>query len=158
LKSCKWLVVSCLFKFMSNLEPIDEKDLNLAEKFKGGVVEKEGAEDIPIQTEKEKPAEKTAAEKEDSYAKILARVKQPAAGAVPADEEVKEDAGKVYQKTDADSQIQHLVDIAMAKGVVHAVKVARHMEDNYVLDMFHDKLLADELHDALFKKGLIREI
>ncbi len=158
MKSCKWLVVGCLFKFMSNLEPIDEKDLSLAEKFKGGVVEKKEAEEISAQVEKGKPAEKTAAEKDDAYAKILARVKQPAAGAAPADEEIKEDAGKVYQKTDAESQIQHLVDIAMTKGVVYAVKVARHLEDNYVLDMFHDKLLADELHDALVQKGLLKEI
>jgi hypothetical protein len=41
---------------------------------------------------------------------------------------------------------------------LHAVKVARHLEDDYVLDTFHDKLLADELHDALLKKGLIEEI
>ena len=142
---------------MTNLEPIEEKDLNLEEKFKSGTLEKKGVEKISPPIEKEALAEKAAAEKEDAYAKILARVKQPAAGA-PSDEEIKEDAGKVYQKTDAESQIQHLVDIAMAKGVVHAVKVARHMEDNYVLDMFHDKLLADELRDALVKKGLIQEI
>lgn len=141
----------------SNLEPIEEKDLNLEEKFKSGTSEKKEVEKIPAPIEKEKPVEKAAAEKEDVYAKILARVKQPSAGA-PSDEEVKEDAGKVYQKTDAESQVQHLVDIALTKGVVHAVKVARHLEDNYVLDMFHDKLLADELHDALVKKGLIQEI
>lgn len=145
---------------MSNLEPIEEKDLDLENKFKRGQAEKAPGEKVeqPVfKVEKEKPAEKTAAEKEDAYAKILARVKQPAAGA-PSDEEAKEDAGKVYQKTDAESQIQHLIDIAMAKGVIHAVKVARHLEDNYVLDMFHDKLLADELHDALVKKGLLEEI
>lgn len=145
---------------MSNLEPIEEKDLDLENKFKGEQEEKalEGKTEQPVfRAEKEALAEKAAAEKEDAYAKILARVKQPAAGA-PPDEEIKEDAGKVYQKTDAESQIQHLVDIAMTKGVIHAVKVARHMEDNYVLDMFHDKLLADELHDALVKKGLIKEL
>ncbi len=144
---------------MSNLEPIEEKDLDLENKFKGGQEEKapkEKAEQPVFKAEKEMLAEK-AAEKEDAYAKILARVKQPAAG-VPSDEEVKKDAGKVYQKTDAESQIQRLVDIALTKGVVHAVKVARHLEDNYVLDMFHDKLLADELHDALVKKGLIKEL
>ncbi len=145
---------------MANLEPIEEKDLDLENKFKIGQAEKTPggkAEQPAFKVEKKAPAEKATAEKEDTYAKILARVKQPAAGA-PSDEEVKEDAGKVYQKTDAESQIQHLVDIAMAKGVIHAVKVARHMEDNYVLDMFHDKLLADELRDALVKKGLIQEI
>lgn len=145
---------------MSNLEPIEEKDTDLEKKFKGGMPEKlEAVKEEPAVFKKEKEAlrETSAAEKEDAYAKILARVKQPAAGAL-SDEEIKEDAGKVYQKTDAESQIQHLVDLALAKGVVHAVKVARHMEDNYVLDMFHDKLLADELYGALVKKGLIQEI
>ena len=46
----------------------------------------------------------------------------------------------------------------MQKGVVHAVKVARHLEDNYALDEFHDRMLADELHEALIKKGLIEEV
>jgi hypothetical protein len=32
------------------------------------------------------------------------------------------------------------------------------MEDNYVLDTFHDRLLADELHDAFVKKGIIKEL
>ena len=59
---------------------------------------------------------------------------------------------------DAETQIQHLVDLAQQKGIMHAVKVARHMEDNYILDTFHDKMLADELHDALIKKGMIKEM
>src|SRR4030042_6273565 len=138
---------------MSNLEPIEEKDLDLENKFKGGQEEKAQESNIEqpaFKVEKELPAEKTAAEKEGAYGKILARVKQSAISAA-SDDEIKEDAGKVYQKTDAESQIQHLVGIALAKGVIHAVKVARHLEDNYVLDMFHDKLLADELRGALVK-------
>ena len=73
-------------------------------------------------------------------------------------EEVASDAEAGAQKSDAESQVQHLVDIAQQKGVMHAVRVARHMEDNYVLDAFHDSMLADELHDALMKKGMIKEI
>jgi hypothetical protein len=32
------------------------------------------------------------------------------------------------------------------------------MQDNYVLDTFHDRMLADDLHDALVKKGMIKEL
>jgi hypothetical protein len=56
---------------------------------------------------------------------------------------------------DAESQIQHLVDLASTKGVVHAVKVARHMDDNYVLDMLHDKMISEELHKVLVERNLL---
>jgi hypothetical protein len=142
---------------MSNLEPIEEKDLDLEHKFKS--LEPQSFE-IPEKkeaVEKEAPSEIIAAEKDDAYAKILSKVTKVA----PVDtgeEDVKSDAEKTHQKTDAESQIQNLVDIALAKGVVHAVKVAKHLESNYVLDMFHDKMLSDELHNALLEKGLIQDI
>lgn len=147
------------------LEPIEEKDLNAEQKFKGGgalkketeaVATPEESKEAPAKVESEKPQEISKAEKDDSYGKILSKVKaQPAVQ--PNEDDVKDDAKKAIEKTDPESQITNLVDLAMTKGVVHAVKVAQHMEDNYVLDMFHDKLMADELHDALVKKGLITE-
>lgn len=145
---------------MANLEPIEENDIDLEGKFKGKKIE-EGRiakpEEPVFDIEKETFQETVAAEKDDAYGKILSKVQaQPQTDA--SHDELKEDAENVYQKTDAESQIRHLVDIALIKGVVHAVKVARHLEDNYVLDMFHDRLIADELHDALVKKGLIKEI
>lgn len=141
-------------------EPIEEKDINLEGKFTVGKEKPELAiskEAEISKTEKETAKEISGAEKDNAYGKILTKAQsqpQPTA----SDDDIKKDAELVSQKTDAESQIQHLVDVAMQKGVAHAVKVARHMEDNYVLDMFHDKLLADELHDALLKKGLIKDI
>lgn len=108
--------------------------------------------------EKETSSEVAASEKDAAYNKILAKIKKPAGDEDVAQEEVKLDAEKFFDRTDAESQVQYLIDIALNKNVVHAVKVARHLEDNYVLDMFHDKMLADELHDALVQKGLIQEI
>ncbi len=141
-----------------NLEPIEEKDLNLEGKLgKAAPPEKKIEGEPAAVVEKEMPQEIGAAEKEDAYAQILSKIGQQQPVVISGDE-VKADAKNVYQKTDADSQIQHLVDLAMTKGVVYAVKVARHLEDNYVLDMFHDKLLADELRDALVKKGIIKEL
>lgn len=153
----------------SNLEPIEEKDLDLGSKFgnpeaanKSEGIEKSADFPVPAEitenkTEKEPAKEVISAEKESAYNKILARLqakKQVAA----KDDDVDKDAKDVSKKQDAEGQIQHLVDLAMAKGVIYAVKVAKHLEDNYVLDMFHDRLLAEELHDALVKKGLITEI
>lgn len=142
---------------MGNLEPIEEADLDLKDKFK--VAKQESGDITTSETapEKEVAPEIVSAEKDGSYSKILSKVhqhQQDDAG----DEDVSKDAENVYQKTNTESQIQNLVDIALTKGVIHAVKVAKHLEDNYVLDMLHDRLLADELHDALVKKGLIKEV
>ena len=142
----------------SNLEPIEEKDLDLESKLKYGETGFSATkEDIPSQKiEKETPQEISAGEKDDAYNKILSNVQTQTDE--NNDAAVANDAKTGAQKMDAESQVQHLIDIAQQKGVVHAVKVARHMEDNYVLDTFHDKMLADELHDSLVKKGMIKEI
>lgn len=152
----------------SNLEPIDEKDLDLGSKFGNpeAAGKPEGMEksaDFPVpaevienKNEKEPAKEVISAEKENAYNKILARLQAKKQAAVNNDD-VGKDAEDVSKKQDAEGQIQHLVDLAMSKGVMYTVKVAKHLEDNYVLDMFHDRLLADELHDALVKKGLIKE-
>lgn len=148
-----------IYIIMSNLEPIEGSDLDLESKLKEGRGELSRREGTgqPIKAENEVPKEIISSEKDNAYGKILSKIQaQPPADVNP--EEVEKDAANVFQKTDAESQIQRLIDIAMAKGVIHAVKVARHLEDNYVIDMFHDKILADEFHDALIKKGLIKEI
>lgn len=95
-------------------------------------------------------------EKEDVYAKILAIVK---AETPPADDSsVPRDAEAVRAEETAELKINNLVNLAMQKGVIHAVKVARHLEDNYTLDEMHDRLLADEFHKALLEKGLLKEL
>jgi hypothetical protein len=116
------------------------------------VLEKEA----PFQLEEETRQEISAAEHEGAYHQILSKVS--ATQTAISQDDIKDDAQKVYQKQDSEGQIQHLVDIALQKGVYHAVKVAQHLESNYVLDQFHDKLLSDELHSALLQKGLIKEM
>jgi hypothetical protein len=141
----------------SNLEPIEESDLDLEGKLTRGAVDHSQPSEKPVfKVEKEQTLEVVAAEKDSAYGNILAKVHTQ-----PADNQMHDvagDAQAAYQKTDSESQVQHLVDLALQKGVVHAVKVAQHLEDNYVLDAFHDKMLADELHSALVSKGLIEEI
>ena len=144
----------------SNLEPIDEKDLNLEGKFLGGKEksfgenEKEGI----FRVEKSDSQEKVAAEKDDAYARIMAKISDDSQAQALLDDDVADDARVASLKTDADSQISHLLDVAINKGVIHAVKVAKHLDDNYVLDSFHDKLLANEFHDALVAGGIIKEL
>lgn len=143
----------------SNLEPINDSDLDLSNKF--GHVEKGKAvsaddkkESIVFAVEKESPKEISGAEKDASYNEILAKLPQKSTN--DSDEEdIKNDAVEVSAKMDAESQIQHLLDLATTKGVVHAVKVAKHMDDNYVLDMMHDKMISDEFHNILVEKNFI---
>ncbi len=142
----------------SNLEPIEDSDLDLEGKIKRGTTGNVQEKEAPVfAAEKETPVEISAAEKDNAYGNILSKVQVQADDKIDQ-QEISQDAAIGIQKTDAESQIGHLIDVAQQKGIIHAVKVARHMEDNYVLDTFHDRLLADELHSALLAKGMIKEL
>jgi phage terminase small subunit len=141
----------------SNLEPIEESDMNFEEKLKSQGEGQEQEISANFEIEKEKPQEIVAAEKDSAYGKILSKV-QTQSDDVLDQNVIVDDAKMGAQMIDAESQVRHLIDIAGQKGVVHAVKVAQHMQDNYVLDTFHDRMLSEELHDALISKGMIKEI
>ncbi|MFZ2188321.1 MAG: hypothetical protein WAV73_02035 [Candidatus Moraniibacteriota bacterium] len=144
------------------LEPIEDGDLDLKNKFlKGGpegeksVVSSSPKDDPEVIPTPEAPERKEGkVERDDTYAKILAKVKS---SNPVAQNDVSTDAKIAGEGTDYENKIIKLVELAEAKGVVHAVKVAQHMEDNYLLDELHDRLLATDLHDALVKKGMITE-
>jgi len=144
---------------MPNLEPIEERDIDLKNKFTEKPEEivsvgKKLPESVvsPEMTVERKEGQ---AEKDDAYSKILSKVKT----VQPADNQtVAGDAQVMSVAETAENKIEKLIQLAMQKGVVHAVQVARHLQDNYALDEFHDRLLAQEFHDALIKKGLIEEI
>jgi len=149
---------------MSYLEPIEEGDLHLAERF-GGVSSEQQSEDgvlrqPEVQSEEqsesrvEGASEKSRAEKDHAYGKILAQVQ----AATPSDDsqaDIAQDASEVHRGIDRDSQLSHLVDIALTKGVSHAVATAEHLNDYYMLDQLHDTLVHDDLHQKLIEKGLI---
>lgn len=144
------------------LEPLEDADLNAEKKInpekKKSIQPEAPITDAPAEKETkiETAQEIASAEKDSAYSKVLSQVKKASAKDEDKDE-IAKDAEAANKKTDAESKIQHLVDLTMQKGLFHAVKVAQHMQDNYVLDMFHDKLVTEELHDALIKKGLIKE-
>jgi hypothetical protein len=149
----------------SNLEPIEDADLNLKNKFLGNAEKTavdgdkkeigKKVETLEFGGEKVPERKEGAAEKEAAYSKILSKVKTPTA---PVDETVTSDAKATSEEMRAEAKIERLVHLAQHKGVIHAVKVARHLDDNYTMDEFHDRLMADELHDALVLKGLIKEL
>jgi len=142
----------------SNLEPIEESDLDLEGKIKRGTTGAAVEQVAPLVIETEIAHEVSSAEKDETYDKILSQVQTTQVDGELDQAVIASDAKDGIEKMDAQSQVQHLIDIAGQKGVVHAVKVAQHMQDNYVLDTFHDRMLADELHDALVSKGMIKEL
>ena len=141
------------------IKPTEEKNLDSSseEKFKGKIEFPPEKEKESFEIEKEPASELSPTERDNAYNRILSKLQESKQITVDPNA-VNLDASLVNQEKDAEGKIQYLVDLAQNKGVFYAVKVAQHLENNYVLDMFHDKLLSDVLHDALVKKGLIKEI
>lgn len=152
------------------LEPIDESELNLKSKFLAGeVVKSEKPENVmssksgseinlaseAVPSPEVREQKEGQMERDSAYDKILAKVKN---SSTVIHNDVSSDARIANDELDYENKIINLVGLAQLKGVAHAVKVAQHMEDNYLLDELHDRLLAQELHDALVKKGMITEI
>lgn len=142
--------------------PVREESLSLKEKFarmdeikkvKEAAIEKKvGSAPVPeAAPEKEEERVEEGTDQEKTISKIT--VSRPE---VQAD--VVQDAKSVNWERDIENKIEKLVRIAELKGIPHAVKVAKHLDDNYALDEFHDRLLTEELHDALVNQGLIEEV
>lgn len=94
---------------------------------------------------------------EGKYNEILSRVTpQAQTASQTSDEDAKLDAKSIGETIDEESKVQKLLDLASAKGVVHAVKVARSLQDYYALDRMHDELV-DKLYEGLLAKGLIEK-
>jgi len=153
-------------KKQSHLEPIEEEDLNLKEKFSGTVspeVKKEtklGKENkLETSVDGIPKSQEGSTEKESVYNKILSKASsQKTENEVSGAEKIELDAQVADTKMDTESKVKHLIELAQNKSISYAVKVARHMEDNYVLDELHDKMLGEELYKALLKKGMINKI
>lgn len=136
-------------------EPIEES-VDLREKFVGG-----GAAHIempaPVQEQSTEHAqEHVAAEKSSAYNHILTKAQsQGDDGSDDHAHTIVQDAKRGASHVDVASQVTHLMDLAQAKGVTHAVRVAQRMSDYYVLDKMHDQMLSDQFHAALSEKDLI---
>lgn len=123
---------------------------------------KESVEQVPatspekvLDTEKLVVPETGREKTEERYQEILSQV-IPKGNVTSGDDDavIVLDAKHIGALTDEESKVQKLLDLASAKGVAHAVKVARSLRDYYALDRMHDEL-ADKLYQGLLDKGLI---
>ncbi len=58
---------------------------------------------------------------------------------------------------DTAGQVKKLAVLAFEKGISHSIEAARSLNDAYLLDELHDKLVG-ELHQELVKKGKLKDI
>jgi hypothetical protein len=69
----------------------------------------------------------------------------------PASQTVSADVDAAHA-LDAETRVEHLVRLAEAKGVPHAVAVAQKLNDFYALDLLHDELV-EKFHTLLDSRG-----
>ena len=64
--------------------------------------------------------------------------------------EAEQKANKIHFLGD-DEKLKHLLEMAREKGVVFAIKVAKSMNEPYLLDTFHDLLAKEGLYEQFIK-------
>jgi hypothetical protein len=137
----------------------EEKILKADSKNENPEIEQAGREELSFDAappEKEIFIEGGQERAEGKYEEILSKVSPKGTSAPSADEDVTLDAKNISATIDEESKIQKLLDLASTKGVAHAVKVARSLNDYYALDQMHDAL-ADKLYQGLLEQGLIHK-
>lgn len=58
------------------------------------------------------------------------------------------------KKLDVDDQIGYLMQIATGKDPILAISIAKHLNDNYILDELHSDLTEDKIRKVLIEKKL----
>ena len=79
------------------------------------------------------------------------------------DSMVSEESVEIHAKDislikDIEQQIEKIVQLAVQKDPYVAIKVAKHLDENYILDQVHDKLREDEVRKILIDKKLLENI
>jgi len=120
---------------------LEKKDRDLIERENNKGPEKEPNMDNTVDLIKEK-IEKRAIVVDDEKSK-------------DRDGELSLYAEDISKMTDVGSQIESLTKLATEKDPITAIKVAKHLDENYVLDKFHDKLMEEEIKKILIEKGLL---
>ena len=86
---------------------------------------------------------------------IVAQVKK-VSGTAQTTFSATDDARDVSLLSDIESQVTRLLDLAVQKGIPHAVDVARKMKSYYLLDRMHDDMV-DKFYQGLIDKGVIEK-
>lgn len=61
---------------------------------------------------------------------------------------------KKIKSLEKKDQLQFLINLAFEKGLNRAIKIAKDLNDAYVLDEFHD-LVVDKLYSELKRRGRV---
>lgn len=99
-------------------------------------------EEAEIQEQKETKKEGVSIEEEEALRKQLRQEIE----AMELNEDLREEAAKKAKKIEflgEQGKLEHLISIAKDRGIVFAVRVAKDMNDPYILDTFHDFLVKD---------------
>ena len=98
--------------------------------------------------EKEQVVEQAPEQKNERVGELLQKIDTHTASLqATTQNQVKEDAASL-SLIDEEERVTRLLSLADTKGVVHAVSVARTLEDFYALDVFRDTLI-ERLHEKL---------
>ncbi|MEK9173847.1 MAG: hypothetical protein AAB845_01115, partial [Patescibacteria group bacterium] len=90
---------------------------------------------------KEQVVERAPEQKSERMGELLKKIDTHTASLqTTTDDQVKDDATSL-SLVDEEERITRLLSLADTKGVIHAVSVARQLEDLYALDMFRDTLI-----------------
>ena len=134
-----------------NLQEIEKLEKELAEKKAAFGVEgeKDGIETKELEITKENLQEKSPTQPATSQSQIQ------------QDDDSSDDKNKTttteLKNLDTAGQVNKLTTLAFEKGLEHSIKIARSLDDAYLLDELHDKLIG-ELHEELIKKGKLKKI
>ncbi|PIQ92328.1 MAG: hypothetical protein COV69_02900 [Parcubacteria group bacterium CG11_big_fil_rev_8_21_14_0_20_39_14] len=83
----------------------------------------------------------------------------PSAPVIPREEELTEEeklSVKKIKMLSKERQLEILNEIALWRGLASAVKIAKALNNAYILDEFHDTLI-DKLYKELVERGKIKE-
>ncbi len=136
----------------SQMQEIEELERQLAEK-KAAMSIENGISKI----------EKTVEISMENIPELQAPIAVPAPASIAQtglgrsrEEEVMQDAKSIAMMNET-RKIETLVAIALEKGITHSIEVANSLQDPYILDTLHDKLVG-ELHDRLVRDKKLKEI
>lgn len=101
--------------------------------------------------------EEGGADGEKANIKIKKSSAKPVLGSQATEEEIKKHANDVALLDTAEEKIEKLIQIAKEQDPASAIRVARHLQDNYVLDQTQGELTEDAVYEELVKRGLVKE-
>lgn len=134
-----------------NLQEIEELEKKLAEK---KAIFKSEKDISGIETEEVEITSEN--NQEHNFLTVQSPAKQTGAVSQDNKKDFKNDLQEL-KKLDTAGQVKKLAVLAFEKGITHSIKVARSLNDAYLLDELHDKLTG-ELHQELVEKGKIKDI